>query len=583
MQGPRNLMIALAAGGATALAFAPLNLWPLGVIGLALLAHLVTSAGSGWAAAGRAWLFGIAMFAVSLNWIATAFTFQAKMPAELGWVAVVGLSMYLALFVALPAGLAARLAQKPVARALWLVALWPAAETLRGTLLTGFAWNPIGAIWLETPVAQLASVVGTTGLSMLALACGVALVWTVGGSGRGSGREAGRWRAAGIVTLAATGGLALLGNSMITETDFIGTPLVVVQPGIGQDERYDAAAAERHLATYVRLTRTALNEVAQAGRPVIQSAEVAQRTLTETEGVASPLPPSAEKVTGEYRNKVDAGLARPTPEAAGGGTALLPRKPTLVVWPEGAIDDLIEIDPAALARIAGTMSKGDMLLAGGTGVNRKRDGSTRYANSLFAISGDGRIVARFDKAHLVPLGEYVPWREWLEPLGIARLVPGDYDFAAGPGPRTLTLPGFTSVSPMICYEIAFPQAVTDSRNRPGWIVNVSNDAWFGAWGPPQHLAQARLRAIEERLPVARATPTGISAVVDGFGRVRVSMDQGSAGSIITSLPPPQPESLFTRLGLYAVAVLALLLALFGYLVERHRPPPPPRPMRTITV
>ena len=182
----------------------------------------------------------------------------------------------------------------------------------------------------------------------------------------------------------------------------------------------------------------------------------------------------------------------------------------------------------------------------------------------------------------MPLGEYVPLRDWLEPLGIARLVPGDFDFAAGPGPRTLMLPGFTSVSPMICYEIAFPQAVADRGNRPGWIANVSNDAWFGAWGPPQHLAQSRLRAIEERLPVARATPTGISAVVDGFGRVRSSLAQGEIGTIVTSLPPPQPESLFARLGLYPVAVLALLLALAGWLVERHRPPPPPRTMRTIT-
>ncbi|WP_310475288.1 apolipoprotein N-acyltransferase [Sandarakinorhabdus sp.] len=580
MQGLRNLIIALAAGGATALAFAPLNLWPLGVIGLALLVHLVTGAGSGWAAAGRGWLFGTAMFAVSLNWIATAFTFQAKMPAELGWVAVVGLSMYLALFVALPAGLAARLAKKPTARALWLVALWPLAEWLRGTLLTGFAWNPIGAIWLETPVAQLASVVGSAGLSMLALACGVALVWAVQG--------AGRWRAAGLATLAGTGVLALLGNSMITETEFIGTPLVIVQPGIGQDERYDAAAADRHRATYIRLTRAALDEVAQAGRPVIESAEVARRTLTETEGVDSPLPPSDEKVTGEFRNKVAPGLAAPTPEAAGGGTALLPRKPTLILWPEGAIDDLIETDPAALARITSAIGRADMLLAGGTGVSRNRDGSARYANTLFAISGGGggnggRIVGRFDKAHLVPLGEYVPLRELLEPLGLARLVPGDFDFAPGPGPRTLALPGFTSVSPMICYEIAFPQAVTDNSNRPGWIANVSNDAWFGAWGSPQHLAQSRLRAIEERLPVARATPTGISAVVDGFGRVRVSMDQGAAGSIITSLPPPQPESLFTRLGLYPVVVIAAFLALLGHLLERHRPTPPPRPMRTITV
>ena len=575
MQGPRNLIVAAAAGAATALAFAPLNLWPLGLVGLALFAYLVVTAGSGWAAAGRGWLFGTAMFAVSLNWIATSFTYQAKMAVELGWVAVIGLSLYLALFVALPAGLAVRLAKKPVARALWLVALWPLAETLRGTLLTGFAWNPAGAIWLETPVAQLASVVGGTGLSMLALACGVALLWLV--------RNPGRWRGIGIVTLASTGLLALVGGSMITENDFIGTPLVVVQPGIGQDERYDAAAAERHIATYIRLTRQGLNQAAQAGRPVLQNAEVARRELTETEGVVSPVPPSADKVTGEMRNKLAPGLAAPTPEQAGGGAALLPRKPALILWPEGAIDALVEIDPPALARIAGSIAPGDLLLAGGTGVNRNRDGSTRYANSLFAIAGDGRIVARFDKAHLVPLGEYVPWRAWLEPLGIARLVPGDFDFAAGPGPRTLILPGFTSVSPMICYEIAFPQAVADRDNRPGWIANVSNDAWFGAWGPPQHLAQSRLRAIEERLPVARATPTGISAVIDGFGRVRTSLGQGEIGTIVTSLPPPQPESLFARLGLYPVAVLALLLALAGWLVERYRPPPPPRPMRTITV
>ena len=575
MQGFRAFVVAIAAGAATAVAFAPLNLWPLGLIGLALLAHLVTSAGSGWAAAGRAWLFGTAMFAVSLNWIATAFTFQAEMAPELGWVAVVGLAMYLALFVALPAGLAARLAQKPVARALWLLALWPLAETLRGTLLTGFAWNPAGAIWLETPVAQLASVVGGVGLSLLALACGVALLWIV--------RNPGRWRGAGLLMIIGTGGLALLGGSFITENDFIGTPLVVVQPGIGQDERYDAAAAERHIASYISLTRAGLNEAAQAGRPVLATAEVAQRALTETEGVTSPLPPSDEKVTGEFKNKVNPGLARPSAEAAGGGAALLPRKPSLVLWPEGAIDALVEADPAALARIANAISPADLLLAGGTGIRRNRDGTARFSNSLFAIAGTGRIVGRFDKAHLVPLGEYVPWRELLEPLGIARLVPGDYDFAAGPGPRTLALPGFTSVSPMICYEIAFPQAVAARDNRPGWIANVSNDAWFGAWGPPQHLAQARLRAIEEGLPVARATPTGISAVIDGFGRVRASLDQGSRGSIVTSLPPPQPETLFARLGLYPVAVLGALLALAGWLLERHRPPPPPRPMRTITV
>ena len=562
--------MALVAGCVTALAFAPLNLWPLGLIGLAVLMHLVASARGGWQAAGRGWLFGVGMFAVSLNWIATAFTFQAKMPAELGWLAVIGLSFYLALFVAVPAGLAAALGKKPLARALLLFGLWAPAESLRGTLLTGFAWNPIGAIWLETPVAQIASVAGSAGLSLIALMAAAALLWLVRG-------PTPTLRAGGAGLIAATGVLALIGDGMITETDFIGSPLVVVQPGIGQDERYDAAAAQRHLETYLTMTSAALVQVGQAGRPVLQNADVARRGLTETEGVVSPVPPSAEKVTGEMRNKVAPGLAAPTPEQAGGGTALLPRKPTLILWPEGAIDDLIEIDAPALARVTAVLRPTDMLLAGGTGFSRTRAGTARYANSLFALSGGSRIVARYDKSHLVPLGEYVPWRQWLEPLGIARLVPGDFDFRQGIGPRTLILPGFTAVSPMICYEIAFPQAVTDPDNRPGWIANVSNDAWFGAWGPPQHLAQARLRAIEERLPVVRATPTGISAVIDGFGRVRASLDQGEKNVIITSLPPPQPESLFVRLGLYPVVVAALLAAFVGLMIDRHRPPARPAP------
>ncbi|WP_197042188.1 apolipoprotein N-acyltransferase [Sandarakinorhabdus oryzae] len=567
-------LLALAAGAAVAVAFAPLNLWPLGLAGLAIFVQLVAGAGSGWQAAGRGWLFGVGMFAVSLNWIATAFTFQAKMPAALGWVAVVGLACYLALFVAVPAGLTARLVKKPLSRALLLLALWAPAEALRGTLLTGFAWNPLGALWLETPMVQLASVVGSAGLSLLALATATGLLWLLRGPSR-------RLRLGGAGVVAGTGLLALTGSGMIVESEFIGAPLVVVQPGIGQGERYDAAAAERHLQTYVSMTRAALGQVARAGQPVLQNADVAQRQLTETEGVTSPLPPSADKVTGAMPNKVAPGIANPAPEQAGGGLALLPRKPTLILWPEGAIDDLIEIDADARARITAGLSATDMLLAGGTGVTRGRDGRPRYANSLFVLSGGGRIVARYDKAHLVPLGEYVPWRDWLEPLGIARLVPGDFDFQHGPGPRTLELPGFTAVSPMICYEIAFPQAVSDPNNRPGWIANVSNDAWFGAWGPPQHLAQARLRAIEEGLAIVRATPTGISAVIDGYGRVQVSLAQGEKDVIITALPPPLPETLFDRLGLYPVVVTALLAAFAALLIDRRTPPSPPRPFRTI--
>jgi apolipoprotein N-acyltransferase len=158
----------------------------------------------------------------------------------------------------------------------------------------------------------------------------------------------------------------------------------------------------------------------------------------------------------------------------------------------------------------------------------------------------------------------------LEPLGIARLVPGDTDFAAGPGPRTLALPGFLGVSPVICYEIIFPSAVVDEAQRPGWIANVSNDAWFGGWGPPQHLAQARLRAIEEGLPIARATPTGISAVIDGNGRIRVAADPG-ADVIATTLPAPLPAPPFVTLGPVPALMGALLVAATALLAMRRRP------------
>ena len=326
MQALYPSLAALGAGGITALAFAPLDLWPLAIAGFAVLMHLVTTAQNGRQAAARGWLFGIGHFAVSLNWIVTAFGFQAKMPPQLGWLAVLVLALYLALFIAAPAGLAARLAKKPLARALLFTALWAPAEWLRGTLFTGFAWNPAGIIWLPTPVAQLASAVGGTGLSVLTLACAAALLWLVRGPSP-------LLRLAGGGVLAGIGALALVGSSLIVETDFIGIPLIVVQPGIGQDERYDAAAAERRLAIYLSLTRSGVAQAGLAGRPVLENADVARGTLTETEGVASPLPPSAERVTGEMNNKIAPGLAPPAPDQAGGGAALLPGNRALILWP----------------------------------------------------------------------------------------------------------------------------------------------------------------------------------------------------------------------------------------------------------
>ena len=166
---------------------------------------------------------------------------------------------------------------------------------------------------------------------------------------------------------------------------------------------------------------------------------------------------------------------------------------------------------------------------------------------------------RYDKAHLVPFGEYLPLRELLKPIGLARLVPGDLDFWPGRGPRSDILEGIGKVGTQICYEIIFSGEVTDRANRPDLIFNPSNDAWYGAWQPPQHLAQARLRAMEEGLPVIRSTPTGISAVIDAHGRVIGALAHQQPGYIQGELPTARAPTLFARYGNILPIGFALLL------------------------
>jgi len=160
-------------------------------------------------------------------------------------------------------------------------------------------------------------------------------------------------------------------------------------------------------------------------------------------------------------------------------------------------------------------------------------------------------------------------RPFLSALGLSRLAPGDFDFLPGPGPRSLALPGFGTVGVQICYEIVFSGHVVDRAGRPRFIFNPSNDAWFGRWGPPQHLAQARLRAIEEGLPVVRATPTGISAVIAADGRLEASLGWHAAGRIDAPLPAPLPPTLFARAGNVLPLLLALLLVAAGFAVRRE--------------
>jgi apolipoprotein N-acyltransferase len=487
------MLIALIAGALSATGFAPLGLWPVAVAGFAVLAVLAIEAPGGRAAFGRGWAFGVGHFSVGLNWIAHAFTFQDAMPHWLGYPAVVLLSLYLAVFPGLAAlgGWAARRA--PVAACLAFAAAWMASEWLRATVFTGFAWNPLAAVWLNMlPVARTAAWIGTLGLSGLTAlaAAGIGLARV-----RRTAAPAALAMPLLLLPLLHLGG-ADAGPSTIRAR--------IIQPNVGQEEKNDPRA---QVANLKRL-------VAMSGPP-------------------------------------------------GPGRRLL-------LWPEAAIDNgfLLEEDAFLREWLSRTLGPDDMLLTGGVAIEYDRRGNAIGArNSVFALGPDARIRGRYDKAHLVPYGEYLPMRPILSAIGLSRLVPGDLDFWPGPGPRGLLLPGFGRAGFQICYEIIFSGQVVDGAARPDFLFNPSNDAWFGSWGPPQHLAQARLRAIEEGVPVLRATPTGISAVIAPDGRLLASRPLGTAGVIDAVLPRPLDGTPFARLGNMAGLLLALAFAALAVVIR----------------
>ena len=505
LASPPAFLLAVLLGAAAAAGFAPWGLWPLTLAGFAGLAGLLGRA-TGWRRAfALGWGFGLGHFVLGLNWIATAFTYQAAMPAWLGWVAVVLLSLYLAVFPAL-ATLAARAIGRGDAAALGLAlgATWVASEWLRATVFTGFAWNPVAAILTarigtDVPAAGWLRLIGSYGTSGLIVAAAALIPALVAGARRR--RAAAALGALALAAVPLAGG-ALLGRAAPSPSL---QRMRIVQPNIGQDEKWDA----RHLArNYGRLA-----------------------ALTG--------PPGAT--------------------------------PRLLLWPEAAVPDFIEQEDWARLRLARLLGPRDMLLLGATSLIADEAGMVVAAhNSLFALDARGRLPDRYDKAHLVPYGEYLPMRPLLSALGLSRLAPGELDFVPGPGPRTIDVPGYGAVGVQVCYEIIFAGHVIDEARRPRFLFNPSNDAWFGAWGPPQHLAQARLRAIEEGLPVVRATPTGISAVIQADGHVSAHLPWRTAGAIDAAIPAPMPPTPFARAGNLAALGFAVLLALAAFAVRRAR-------------
>jgi apolipoprotein N-acyltransferase len=525
--GWRRWLIAFAAGAVSAAATAPLSFWPILFVTFPVLVWLIDGAGADqWrgltGAAATGWWFGFGYFLAGLYWIGFAFLVDAP---TFGWllpIAVVGLPAGLAIFTAFGVALARLLWTRGTLRILALAVALTASEWLRGHILTGFPWNAFGyALTSPLVLAQGAALIGIWGLTFLAVAIFASPATLF------DDRSESRWpRLPLTLSVAALVALAAYGTVRLARapTRFVeGVHLRIMQPNLQQDVRFNYAAKQQVLDRYIALSER----------------------------------PGAAAGTGDV---------------------------THLIWPEAAFPFFLTREADALGQIAKLLHGSTVLI---TGAVRLAEPVTppdiAVYNSIYVLDRDGSIASTYDKLHLVPFGEYLPFQQFLESLGLQQLTKQRGGFAAGDRRRLLAVPGAPPAVPLICYEIIFPgevgaQGGTQAGNqaggqssRPGWIINVTNDGWFGiSSGPYQHFQQARVRAIEEGLPLVRAANTGISAVVDPLGRIIEKLPLGAEGAVDASLPQPIAAPAYTRVGDVPAAMMVAIALLL--LVRRRLQP-----------
>ena len=487
-------VLSVVAGAGAGFAHQPWGFLP-GLFGYALLLWLLDQAASDRryrTAFLRGWLAGGGYFAVAVWWIAEPFQVDAAEQAWMAPFAVVLMALGLALFWGAAALAYKALARSGVLRVLLFAGLFAAFEWLRGHVLTGFPWDLPGETWRAgSAPSQAAALVGAYGLTWITLAIATApAVIAEGWPGR----------AAVSVAAACLAGLYAFGLARLAEPPRF-TPsapwLRIVQADVKQESKYDPAIFSSIVSRYVALT------------------------------------------------------ARPAA-----------RRPDIVIWPEGAIPDAMEdyLAPGTWTReaIQGALTPGQILILGGYRIGNDAVDPPVIFNSLAAFrrtAGGLTFAGLYDKFRLVPFGEFIPFDRFASQIGFKTMVHVGDGFTPGPRPRPLRLPGLPAFQPLICYEGLYPgftrEGAMAAGFRPAWIVNISNDAWFGTTsGPWQHLNIASYRAIEEGLPMARATPTGVSAMIDAFGRIApgARLGQGAFGVIDAPMPPALPPTLYDRLG-----------------------------------
>ncbi len=511
--GWRRWAIALVAGALSALAMAPLNAWPILFLTFPTLVWLIDGAGVGrmggvMSAAVTGWWFGFGYFVAGLYWMGYAFLVDAP---TFGWLmpfAVIGLPAVLGIYTAIGTGLARLLWTRGATRILALAASLTIVEWLRGHLFTGFPWNAFGyALTAPLPMAQIASVIGIWGLTFITIAvCATPAALT--DDHRDTPRN---WfpLALGVAVLVGLGvyGAGRLHRKPTQLVD--GVHLRIMQPNLQQDVRFNYSAKAEIMKRYIDLSR------------------------------------------------------RPGPQSQGLSDV------THLIWPESSFPFFLTREADALAQITNLLPPKTVLITGAVRLaDPDHPQESGVYNSIYVIDHNGAIPAIYDKVHLVPFGEYLPFEKILEAIGLQTITEERGGFLSGDRHRIIAIPGAPNALPLICYEVIFPGEIAAAGGRPGWIVNVTNDGWFGiSTGPYQHFQQTRLTAIEEGLPIVRAANTGISAVIDPLGRVINSLPLGVEGVLDAPLPRAISAPAYTRLGDVPAAIMVVLALI---IVARRR-------------
>jgi len=523
--GWRKRLIALFAGASGALALPPLDLWPLIVVPMAVAVWLIDGAvgTSAWrrfrAAFAVGWWWGFGFFLAGLWWIGAAFLVETD---EFAWampLGVFGLPALLAFFHALAFALARLVWSNGAWRVFALAFGFGVAEALRHVVLTGFPWNTYGqALGAWLPLAQAASLIGAEGLTLLAV-----LVFAAPATLADEGPRPWRPLAAALAALAL---LLAFGMARLTLAGGL-------RPGLAEIETVPGVR--------FRLVQPNMSQ---------------RDKIAEQDGLA---------VLARLLPQVP---VRQGPSATGMADA------THIVWPESPFPFLLADEPRALAELGKALPVRTVLLTGAVRRDAAPRGSERYYNSLLVFGEGGRLLSSYDKTHLVPFGEYLPLEGWLTRLGLRRFVHAPGAFSLGEARTLMEVPGLPPVLPLICYEAIFPHEIVAAGPRPGLMVNITNDAWFGeTFGPHQHLAQARLRAVEFGLPLARAANTGISAMIDPYGRQHGVIGLGIEGVADVALPKALTGPLYSSQRetiAFAGPASVFLLALVGPFVTTWR-------------